>query len=175
MIKRMVFWLTIIAVLLAACGTELVQPPATEAPKGPPPTKAPLLADQSPDAPISNETPSAVEATPSPLEPLPDEEKMIHGGAFVESAEVVLLESNPVQVNLVVKGTLPTPCHFLRAEVGEPDENGRIDVKLYSLTEPGVICIQVLQPFETTIPLGSYPGGSYTVYVNGKEAGKFEV
>jgi inhibitor of cysteine peptidase len=175
MIKKMVFWLTIIAVLLAACGIAQTQPSTTGEPKSPATTVVVPGATESLSAPVSNETPAAAESTPSPLDPLPNEENMIRGEAFVESAEVILLESFPVQVNLAVKGTLPTPCHLLRAEVGEPDENGRIDVELYSLTEPGVICIQVLQPFDTTIPLGSYPSGSYTVYVNGEKVGEFDV
>lgn len=175
MIRKMVFWLTFIAVLLTACATAQIQPATTDEPKSPPTKVAVPSAIESLSAPVSNETPAAAESTPSPLDPLPDEENMIRGEAFVESAEVILLESFPVQVNLAVKGTLPTPCHLLRAEVGEPDETGRIDVELYSLTEPGVVCIQMLQPFDTTIPLGSYPSGSYKVYVNGEEVGEFDI
>jgi len=193
--KEILFWLIIIAVLLAACGTPQAQPTTTDESKSPPATGTAPAATPSPtmpiredtpvtspvsgadpgDSPTSNETPRPVDLTPSPLDPLPDEENMIRGEAFVDSADILLLESNPVQVNLHVEGTLPTPCHLLRANVGEPDENGRIEVELYSLTEPGVMCIQVIQPFDTTISLGTYPAGTYTVYVNGEETGEFTV
>ncbi len=109
----------------------------------------------------------------SPLEPLPNEADMVRDGVQITSAEVLLLESFPVQVRLNVSGNLPTPCHMLRAEVNEPDTQNRIEVELYSLVEPDVICIQVIQPFESTIPLGEYPPGGYQVYLNGELVGEF--
>ena len=33
-----------------------------------------------------------------------------------------------------------------------------------------MICVQVLQHFETSIPLGNYSEGEYTVYVNGEKS-----
>ena len=34
--------------------------------------------------------------------------------------------------------------------------------------EPDTVCIQVLEPFEAGILLGSYASGSYSVFVNGE-------
>ncbi len=36
------------------------------------------------------------------------------------------------------------------------------------MVDPEVVCVQVLQQFEETIELGSYTGGSYTVWLNGE-------
>jgi len=64
---------------------------------------------------------------------------------------------------------------MLRAEVSEPDSENNIYVELYSLSEPGVICVQVLQQFDTSIPLGSYSEGEYSVYLNGVKVSEFSI
>ena len=122
----------------------------------------------------SDETPAGgSEAPSSPLDPLPGEEKMVRGEATVSASELIIMESYPLQVILAVKGTLPTPCHYLRAVVHEPDGENAIHVELYSMVDPEVICVQVLQAYETKIPLGSYPDGSYSVYLNKELVGEF--
>jgi hypothetical protein len=47
-------------------------------------------------------------------------------------------------------------------------------VEVYSLVDPDVACIQVLEPFQQGINLGSLPQGSYTVYVNGEQVGEID-
>jgi hypothetical protein len=98
---------------------------------------------------------------------------MRRGEATISESDVLLLESYPVQVMLSLSGTLSTPCHHLRAKVNPPDAQNRIQVEVYSLYDPDEICIQVLQEFETNIPLGSYTKGSYTVWLNGEQVGEF--
>jgi len=126
------------------------------------------------DRPVSDETPdTGNEALGSPLDPLPDEEKMVRKEVNVSSSELIIMESYPLQVNLLVKGALPTPCHHLRAEIHEPDQENSIHVDLYSLVEPDLACIQVIEPFDEKIPLGTYPDGTYSVYLNGEWVGEF--
>jgi hypothetical protein len=108
-----------------------------------------------------------------PLQPLPDEASMSRAEVTITSQELLVMESYPLQVALLIKGTLPTPCHQLRVEVNEPDDENRILVEAYSLVDPAQICAQVLQSFEENIPLGSYPDGTYTVLLNGEEVGEF--
>jgi hypothetical protein len=72
-------------------------------------------------------------------------------------------------------GNLPTPCHKLRAIVSPPDDQKRIQVGVYALSDPGTMCTQVLEPFEISIPLGSFTEGVYTVWVNDESAGTFEL
>jgi inhibitor of cysteine peptidase len=100
---------------------------------------------------------------------------MVRGQVDIASSEVILLESFPVQVRLNLKGALPTPCHQLRAEVSGPDDQKRIDVEVYSLVDPEEVCVQMLEPFETSINLGSFPSGTYSVWVNGEEVGDITV
>ncbi len=164
--QKPIVWLTLILLvlvpLLVGCARigELVNP-------------QPGPSTQAPDAPVSSDDQSAGGASASPLDPIPGEDKMKRGEATISESEVLLLESYPVQVMLNLKGTLPTPCHHLRAKVSQPDAQNRIQVEVFSLYDPNEICIQMLQAFETNIPLGSYPGGSYTVWLNGKQVGEF--
>jgi hypothetical protein len=89
--------------------------------------------------------------------------------------DILVAESMPPQYTLNLKGTLPTPCHQLRVEVGQPDSQMRIPVSVYSVVDPSAICTQVLAPFEAAVPLQGLATGKYTVVVNGKEAGSIDV
>jgi hypothetical protein len=62
----------------------------------------------------------------------------------------------------------------LRAILNPPDEENKIVVEAYSVVNPDVICTQVLQPFEESMDLGTYPSGHYTVWINGEMAGEFD-
>ena len=97
---------------------------------------------------------------------------MQRGLAHIDSQEIQVVEGDPLAYELVVSGSLPTPCHQLRVMVSAPDEQNRMDVTIFSLVDPAAICIQVLEPFEATIPLGTYSSGTYPVWVNGVEVGE---
>jgi hypothetical protein len=105
--------------------------------------------------------------------PQPQDAALERGNVYIDSAEVVLMESYPVQVRLLLQGSLPTPCHLLRAVASI--SNDRIEVEVYSLVDPAQICTQVLQPFDASIPLGAYTQGSFSVWVNEQEAGTFDL
>ena len=171
--------LAILAVLLAACAQPQgprVSPeqPNTNAPATLLPATEPVSDGEtpSPDDTVSSDQPSA--GAPSPLTPVPGEEKMAKGSAFVDSAEIATMESFPPQFLLQLSGSLPTPCHQLRVNVSDPDEQNRINVEVFSVVKPDEICIQVLEPFETSVNLGSYSAGTYTIVVNGKEVGQIQ-
>ncbi len=133
-------------------------------------------AQNDPNSPVSNPTDRANQTPPpeNPYQPLESDADLQRGEVFIESTDLLILESYPVQVNLVLKGELPTPCHQLRIAVSEPDEENRILVDVYSVSDPEQVCIQVTEPLDVTYSLGSFSGGSYTVIVNGEEAGQFD-
>lgn len=176
--QKFVFAIIVMS-LLAAC----TQPPGIQipiTPTGPGAYPGPLDPTQpmatltpSGDDPVSSDDPAPESPYPSPLEPIPGEENMVRGEVFIESTDILILESFPIQVMVSVSGSLPTPCHNLRAEIAEPDEQNRIMIDLHSLADPEQICIQVLQPFESSLPLGSFEAGTYSVWVNGEEIGEF--
>jgi len=79
----------------------------------------------------------------------------------IREANLVIRESFPPQVSLTLAGDLPTPCNQLRTEVSPPDEENRILVDVYSVVEPNQVCVQVLEIFEESIDLESFPTGHY--------------
>jgi putative hemolysin len=92
------------------------------------------------------------------------------GRAQIDAVTVQILESFPVQVEVLVRGNLPDDC----TEVGrvdqrfDPDENiFWIEIATVRTTED--VCAQALVPFEKTVALDVYglPAGTYTVDVNG--------
>jgi hypothetical protein len=166
---RLISWITILAVgviLLAACG------PISDVIRG-----DDLDPDQIP-TPLPQEPVGSDEdkKTPEdPYDPKAGDKDLQRGEVFIEGSEVLLLESYPVQVRLHVTGDLPTPCHELRAVVNEPDAQSRIEVDLYTVVDPDMICIQVLEPFDANIDIGDFTEGEYTVWVNGEQAGEFSL
>jgi len=154
------FGLCLLFLALAACAG-LSEPVATE------PTF-------DPSEPVSSDGQPVGEAPFSPLDPIPGEETMRRGEVVIGKSEVLVMESYPLQVMLSIQGTLSTPCHHLRAKVEKPDIENRIQVELYSLVDPNEICVQILEDFETNLPLGSYPDGSYTIWLNGIQVGEFK-
>lgn len=127
-----------------------------------------------PDQAVSPGSTPGTNPYPSPLDPIPGEEAMDHLEIVLDSSELLTLESFPPQFNLLLKGSLPTPCAHLRAKVSSPDDQNRIQIELYALDDPVSICAQVFSPFQSTISLGSFPDGEYSVWINGKQVGAFK-
>lgn len=106
---------------------------------------------------------------------MPDDKDLQAATAFVEYSEIILNESDPVQVELVIVGNLPSPCHQLRVIASEPDDTGHIMVQAYSVTDPEKTCAQVLEPFTAVVPLGAYSEGTFTVSINNEMIGEFVI
>src|SRR6056297_2767724 len=89
--------------------------------------------------------------------------------ANVTEIDILILESFPVQVHVVAKGYLPNPCTQIN-QIIENREGNSFTVIITTKTSPGP-CIQVIKPFEETIPLDVYglSAGTYNVNVNGIE------
>jgi hypothetical protein len=92
---------------------------------------------------------------------------------FVEATEIIVLESSPVQARLMVRGSLPTPCHEAVWDVVDVGE--AIDVGLWSEPDPEDDCIQVIEPFEISIALGSFEAANSPVLLNGEEIGRLRI
>jgi hypothetical protein len=106
-------------------------------------------------------------------DPQPGDETLSRGEVFIDSTSLLVLESYPPQFRLSVSGSLPTPCHQLRAVVSAPDASNGIAVDVYSLMDPTALCAQVLQPFTVSISIPTPPQGKYSVTVNGQMVGEF--
>ncbi len=154
---------------LAGCGS---QPVATTATPGSETTPWPTSTAEEADT-----SPADLWPSPVPLEhlaPRPGDEALRRGPVYLDSAQLLVRESQPVPVVLALQGHLPTPCHMLRVAVSAPDEHGHIRVEVYSVEEEGKVCVQVLAPFEAQVPLSGYASGHYIVLVNDQEVGEFD-
>jgi len=157
-----------IPLLIVAC-TQVPMPNPSPVP-GPSTTRPPDAAVTSP--PQNGSAP--VETSDIPFAPRPDDTNLSRGNVFLNESELLIRESFPPQITLSLSGDLPTPCHELRVDVQEPDSENKINVEVYSVVDPNHVCIQVLEPFQENIDLGTFPGGHYTVRVNGERAGGFD-
>lgn len=110
--------------------------------------------EEATDTPPSSETPQSTDGE--------------RGEANVESIEVLLLESFPVQVNVIASGTLPDGCTSLN----EPNprlEGNTFVVNLTTTRLEEEVCTQAIVPFDKVIQLDveGLSAGTYTVAVNG--------
>ena len=157
---KSVLLLANVVLWLAAC----TPAPATEPGMVPPDT-----AVTSPPAGSPSQTP-----VKNPYAPQPTDSKLTRGEISIEEMGVLVRESYPPQISLSLSGALPTPCHQLRVHVNDPAEENKINVEAYSVVDPELICTQVLEPFQASVELGTFPSGHYSVWVNGELAGEFD-
>ncbi len=105
--------------------------------------------------------------------PVAEDEQLEPGPVYVDEAQLEFEGKFPVQVTLIVRGSLPTPCDTLYWASEPPNAQGQIHVEVYSLRAPGINCIQVLEPMEAGIPVGAFSEGDYSVWLNGELVGEF--
>jgi len=110
----------------------------------------------------------------NPFAPRPGDEKLTRGNVYLKEASLVIRESYPPQISLSLNGDLPTPCNVLRVKIDGPDQDNKIMVDVYSVVDPDKACIQVLEPFQEYIDLGTFSAAHYSVWVNGEMAGEFD-
>jgi hypothetical protein len=159
------FLLMFTILFLAACTpSRFVLPPGE-----------PAISPIPPDQPVSNEPDTNMTELGDSFAPQPSDNQLTKGPVYIDSAEILLLESYPPQFRLALKGSLPDPCHQLRVVVPQPDAQNVADVEVYSVVDPGSVCIQVLAPFEVSISLDGFPAGTYNIRVNGDPAGQIDV
>lgn len=188
--KTLPFLLLILSLMLAACQSEIVDAPEQkEEPAliaSPEPGSDMEEATLLPNSPEEDDMSIGQPKKPD-LSPRDGDSKSQSGNVYIEDYALTPFESDdparreelgfdpayPLQFLLYVSGNLPDPCHELRMKVDEPDKNGRVDVQLYSLRDPDMMCIQVLQPFDFEFPL-QFPAGSYQLYLNGEKIAEFE-
>jgi inhibitor of cysteine peptidase len=86
----------------------------------------------------------------------------------IESVEVQIAESFPVQIFVVVSGYVPDPCWEVQEPVIEQSDQ-RFEIEIVAERDPDEMCAQVIEPYEESIGLGTVEPGDYVVSVNGVE------
>jgi len=100
--------------------------------------------------------------------------KLSRSIVYLDSIQINVMESYPLQFSLQMLGSLPTPCHQLRVNITPPDKDKRILIDVYSIVNPENMCVEMLEDFDVTIPLGSFPSGHYSIWVDGSQVSEFD-
>lgn len=130
---------------------------------------------QDPEQPVSSDSGNHMPSQDEVYSPQPGDTALIVDTVYLDSMDVLVMESYPPQILLQLTGNLPTPCHLLRIEAGQPDEENNLRIGVYSVVDPNLVCTMMLQPFEQGVGLGSFPTGDYDLYVNDTLAGEFSM
>jgi hypothetical protein len=140
---------------LAACSPAGGEPAASDNPA----TETPDM-----DAPVSSDDPTA---TTAPVETI-DPENLMIGEAQVETLDILIMESFPVQVNVHVTGYLGDGCTTL-GDIETTQEGDTFLVHITTQRPADAMCTQQLVGFEENVALDveGLPAGTYTVDVNG--------
>ena len=92
------------------------------------------------------------------------------GLAVIETLDMLILESFPVQVHAVVEGYLPDGCTEVD-EISEEFDGETFTVTVTTRRPVDAMCTEALVPFKDTIPFDvlDLKAGEYRVVVNGVE------
>ena len=77
----------------------------------------------------------------------------------------------PLRSELHILGSMPSVCSELRIKVNPPNIEYQISIEIYSVADPKLNCENVFQQVDTTILLGAYSAGQYTVWINDSYVG----
>lgn len=112
----------------------------------------------------STSTPTTAVDTPTPAATT----SPIEQEAAVDSIEILILESFPVQVNVRARGDLPDGCTMIDT-VNTEQDGTTFNINITTRRDGAELCTEALVPFEETIPLDVFglAAGTYAVNVNG--------
>ncbi len=94
--------------------------------------------------------------------------EIVHGTPEVQSIDVLIMESFPVQASALVRGTLADGCTTVD-QVSTVREENLFRITITSARPADAVCTMALVPFEESVSLDVYglPAGTYTVEANG--------
>lgn len=94
--------------------------------------------------------------------------RLVYKNATIESIEIMVLESFPVQINVNVSGYLPDGCTSISG-ITEEKIDDTIFIKILTVRPADIACTQAIVPLNEVIALDVYglKAGNYTVDVNG--------
>ena len=87
------------------------------------------------------------------------------GRATVESIEIVIAESFPVQVFAILRGHLGDGCTEITSITSRGPLDNRFDIEITTQRPSEAMCTQALVPFEHNVPIPAYGllAGDYDV------------
>ncbi len=87
--------------------------------------------------------------------------------SYVDSMQINIMESFPLQVSVTIQGNLPDGCTYLVDKKATKTDETTFEVHIFTERDPLALCTQALVPFEETFQLdvAGLPAGTYTVKV----------
>ncbi|MBL8154545.1 MAG: hypothetical protein JNM70_10200 [Anaerolineae bacterium] len=99
--------------------------------------------------------------------PIPPDQPTFRSMAVIEDAQAAILESNPVQIEVSVRGYHPDGCDF-PAVIEQRREGNRVVVEIFRNVPLAATCPMMLNPYQATFRLeGTFDPGQYVIEVNG--------
>ena len=86
----------------------------------------------------------------------------------IQEIEVLLAESDPVQVTVEVNGWLPDSC-TTHHETHQAQEGNTITIQITTTRPRDLACATVVTEYRERVFIGALPAGDYKVIVNGVE------
>jgi hypothetical protein len=167
--------MVILSLLIVAC-TGGVEAPAVEQPE-----EAQAVATETPLPPLGATLPPAEGQPEAPAPPVADEagapappaegetSAVANSEAEISSVNVLLLESFPVQVNVLIQGMLPDGCTSID-HIDQQRNNNDFLLMVATIRITTALCMAQRQPFEeiASLDVGGLAAGIYTVTVQGQ-------
>ncbi|MEO1290625.1 MAG: hypothetical protein AAFV93_23025 [Chloroflexota bacterium] len=96
----------------------------------------------------------------------PPEGNFMRSDTVIESVEVIILESSPMQLQLMVSGFQPDGCDF-PVEVEQTVDGNEVTLHIFRNVPMDVMCPSVLNPYDDTIMIdGTFDSGTVNIRVN---------
>ena len=95
----------------------------------------------------------------------PEGDGVIIASMPIGEIEVLLAESHPVQVTVVVHGWLPDSC-TAHHETHQTQEGNTITIQITTTRPKDAFCATVVTEYQERFFIGALPAGDYTVIVN---------
>jgi hypothetical protein len=150
------WWKQIKKLAFVSCALLLTSCAAQTAPE---PTHAPLV-------------PIVILQEENPYAQKPEDRSWVQAGIILTSLDLSdRTDITPARTQLTILGSMPSVCDVLRVKVEQPNPAYEIRVEIYSIENPNKPCENVFQQVETSILLGKYSAGEYSVWVNSKFVG----
>ena len=102
------------------------------------------------------------------IEAPPEGDGTIIANMPIAEIEVLLAESDPVQVTVEVNGWLPDSC-TAHHETHQTQEGNTITIQITTIRPRDFACATVVTEYRENVSIGTLPAGDYTVIVNDVE------
>jgi inhibitor of cysteine peptidase len=104
--------------------------------------------------------------------PAPNDVDGDQQNVYVDSIQVLIMESFPVQVSVTVNGNLPDGCTSIVGSKAERIDDTNFELSIFTERPEDMMCTMALVPFEESIKLDveGLSAGTYIVKGFGQEA-----